>query len=82
MRRTVIAAAMGWLLWQGVAPVLPNAPTEGAGVLQSYETKDECLKAVTTMRNIRRALVNRGQPATEVFACLPVGADQARAKFE
>jgi len=32
MRRAVVAAAMGWLLWQGVAPVLPNAPTEGAAV--------------------------------------------------
>jgi hypothetical protein len=51
-------------------------------VLQSDETKDECLKAVTNKRAIRNAIIHKGGPAYEVFTCLPAGADPARASFD
>jgi hypothetical protein len=82
MRRAVVAAAMGWLLWQGVAPVLPDAPTEGAAVIQRYDTEDTCLKAATTKRAIRNAIIHKGAPAHEVFTCAPAGAYPARSHFE
>ena len=82
MRPAVIAAGTAWLFWRGIAPVIPDAPTEGAGVLQSYETKDKCLKAVTNKRAIRNAIIHKGGPAYEVFTCLPAGTDPAGARFE
>ena len=82
MRCTVVAAAMGWLLWQGVAPVLPNAPTEGAAVLKNFDTQDACLKAATNKRAIRNAIIHKGGPAYDVFTCVPAGADPARSHFE
>jgi len=82
MRCAVVAAGTAWLLWRGIAPVIPDAPTEGAGVLQSYETKDACLAAATVKRTTRNAVILNGKPACEVFTCLPEGADPARARFE
>jgi len=73
---------VAWLLWQGVAPVLPNTPTEGATVLKSFDTQDACLKAATTKRATRNAMVHKGAAAYEVFTCSPEGADRARARFE
>ena len=73
---------VAWLLWQGVAPVLPNAPMEGATALKSFETKDACLKAATNKRAIRNAIIHKGAPAYDVFTCVPAGADPARSHFE
>ena len=51
-------------------------------MLQSYETKDKCLKAVTNKRAIRNAIIHKGGPAYDVFTCVPAGADPARSHFE
>jgi hypothetical protein len=81
-RLTGRSLVCAWLLWQAAAPMLPNAPHEGAVVLKSYDTWDDCLKAATTKRAIRNVIIHKGQSAMEVFACLPEGADPARASFE
>lgn len=82
MRRAVVAAAMGWLLWQGIAPVTPDTPIESATLVQRYDTKEACQKAVTIKRSTRNAMVHKGAAAYEVFTCLPEGADPARGRFE
>jgi hypothetical protein len=82
MRCTVVAAAVGWLLWRGIAPVIPDTPIEGATVVQKYDTKEACQKAVTIKRSMRNAMVHKGAPAYEVFTCVPAGADPARSRFE
>jgi hypothetical protein len=73
---------VAWFLWQGVAPMVPNAPTEGAVVLKSFDTHEACLASAITKRNARNALVRRGQPAIEVFACAPAGAPPGKLVFE
>jgi hypothetical protein len=82
MRCAVTAAIVGWLAWQGIAPVAPNTPIEGATVVQRYDTKEACQKAVTIKRRTRNAMVHKGAAAYEVFTCLPEGADPARASFD
>jgi hypothetical protein len=73
---------VAWLLWRAVAPVLPNAPTEGARVLQSHEARDDCLKAASVKRTRRNVVSLNGKPAYEVFACLPVGTNPAAVTFK
>jgi len=77
-----------WLLWQA-ASGNPNLPAVGANVIQAYENKDDCVKAATTKRKIRKVIIlpRRSDEAdsrvgVEVFACLAVGADPANAQFE
>jgi len=70
------------LLWRGIAPVIPDTPIEGATVIQRYDTKEACQKAVTINRSTRNAMVHKGAAAYEAFTCSPEGADPARGRFE
>jgi hypothetical protein len=76
-----------WLLWRGLA-MAPGRPSDGSEmIVNSYDAKDECLKAAITKRNIRNLIIrqrNVEEPHTvmEVFTCPPVGAPPERANFE
>jgi len=82
MRCNLVAAGIAWLLWRGIAPVIPDAPIEGATVVRRYDTKEVCQRAVTIRRSMRNAMVHKGASAYEVFTCSPEGADPARGRFE
>jgi hypothetical protein len=71
-----------WLLWRGIAPIIPDTPPEGAAVVQSFEAEEECQRTATIKRSTRKAVILRGAPAYEVFTCVPAGADPARSHFE
>jgi len=87
-----------WLLWQGLEvwagpPVAPGTTwTERTRlsnedkIVNSYESKDDCLKAALTKRNFRNAILRRykgeDQVSIEVWACLPTGAPPEKARFE
>jgi len=42
-------------------------------VVQSYDTKDACQKAVTIKRSTVNAMVHKGEAAYEVFTCFARG---------
>jgi hypothetical protein len=89
-RLTGHSLVCAWLLWQGldvwIGPTRSPSPGEDAEIVNTYESKDDCLKAAITKRNTRNAILRQNksqdQVGIEKWACLPVGAPPEKAHFD
>jgi hypothetical protein len=85
MRTHVRHTLLAWVLWQAVSGVISTSVDFRYGqplIMDTFETKEECIKKAARYRMDRNDIVRNDQPHIPVWVCLPAGAPPETASYE